>query len=73
MVCREKNIFLQQGRLNLVILNEHIFPDSLDRIQLLGDGVLGEINTPKSTSADFLENLEALEGGDLGRPPRFQD
>ena len=51
MVDREQDIFLQQSRLNLVILNQHIFSDHFHRILFAW--------CPQSAQENFAESSAA--------------
>lgn len=60
MVTREKDIFLQLGVLNLVVLNQHIFTNSLNSVQLFGLGELSEEHFAEGSATQQHQQLEVL-------------
>jgi len=61
MVCSEENVFLKQGALDLIVLNEDIFPDSFDSVKLLVQIKFCQVHPSEGSSADLLLNIEVME------------
>lgn len=61
MVCSEENVFLKQGALDLIVLNEDIFPDSFDSVKLLVKIKFCQVHASEGSSADLLLNIEVME------------
>ena len=61
MVSLEKNIALQQRQLDLIILEQHVLTDRLDRVPLPIRGKDCEVYAPECAATNLKLNLEILE------------
>ena len=61
MLALEHDILLELGVLYLVVLNQYIFPNHLDGVQLLVFGVLSQKNFSKSAFTQHDNDFEISE------------
>jgi len=61
VITLKHDIFLQQSVVNLVILNEDIFPDRLNGVEFLVLFELSQENFSEGTSTDDHQDLEVFE------------
>ena len=61
MVGCKKNVFFQQRALNLIVLNKHIFTDSLNCVLLLVNVKFSQVHAAEGPPADLLENAEVFQ------------
>jgi hypothetical protein len=54
----EKNAFLQLGRLNLVVLNDYVFPERFHCEHFAGIFLLNQKHFAESATTDDFRNLE---------------
>ena len=59
----EKNVFFELDIVELLVVNDDIFPDALHRVELPIPVVLDEEDLAESALADHFEDLEVLELG----------
>ena len=61
VVALEHDVLLEESALDLVHLNQHIFPDRLDGVQLLVDGQFCQEHLAKRASSQHHQQVEVLE------------
>ena len=61
VICRKQNFLLQHRRLNLIRLNQHIFPDYFHGVLLPSRLQLAKIDLAESAATKLVQQCEVLE------------
>jgi len=61
VVCSKQNIFLEQSRGNLIILQQDVFANDFYRVQFLGTFQLSQENFSKGASAQLADKVERIK------------